>query len=93
MKKLLVGILLIGTLVGSKDYYGNHYQTTCEVSRVYVKDSVRAKDRVILADEMGDEWQVYATNLKKGDKIVVKWYTNHSLTRFDDEIIGYKKIQ
>ena len=95
MKKTVLWIMVvIGVFVGTKDYYSNHYEKTGEITtHIECGDGRTVNDRFIVIDELGHEWEFTSGhNYKKGDKVLVKFYTNHTETQFDDEIVRIKTL-
>lgn len=89
MKKYATYFIVICVMlfaVYSVGYAETHYSQKAEVTAV-IGDLVRAKD------ENGNYWEFYGKDFKRGDKIKLIMYNNHTeLDIYDDEVANVKKF-
>lgn len=89
MKKFIVCLAFIGVIfltMLSANYAETHYFKKAEVMTV-------VGNSVSIEDENGDRWLFYGKGFKRGDKVRVIMYNNHTdLNIYDDEIVKVKKI-
>lgn len=81
MKKIIIGVLLVGGILGC-NYYEHHYtRDNCEVVRI-------ENNIVTVEDKCGFYWQFEDEGYSKGDIVDLKMFdscTNSNIK--DDEII------
>lgn len=78
---MLTLLVVVPTLAS---YFDTHYTREAEVIEVF-------GDAVAAIDKQGNVWEFEADNLKVGQMVTLKMYTNgtdHKIT--DDEVIGIK---
>lgn len=89
MKKYItyfIAICVILFAVYSIGYAETHYSEKAEVTMV-IGDLVRAKDT------NGNCWEFYGKDFKRGDKVRLIMYNNHTeLNIYDDEVANVKKF-
>lgn len=79
-----VGVIFLAIYFA--DYAGTHYLKKAEVVTV-------VSNSVCVEDENGDRWTFYGKNYKRGDKVKIIMYNNHTdLYIYDDEIVQVKRF-
>lgn len=66
--------------IGIVGYYENHYTKTMTVTDI-------DKNTVYLVDSQGEEWSIYANNVKVNDKVKVLIFTNNTDNKITDDKI------
>lgn len=80
----IILLFLLGLMLCA-GYVESHYTMDATVT------DIQGADIVTFCDNTDNEWVVYTDGYKVGDKVTLTFFDNNTVTRYDDQVINFKR--